>query len=337
VKLKDTIALLRSPLGRAAAAAVGIVAVGLLLAYIGPAAVLHTLQEGAAYLPIVVVLEGGILACTMLALRSLYGEDRHGLHAGILIRAGLAGYVAMSLVPAGRTVAEALRATLLSRHTSGPRAAVAALQIQGSALMANGVASLVAAVVIFRTVGTSPIGVGALTNSILALGAGLLILLGGRVSRLGHHMGRLWPRIEAFGKGFDEHFSLSQALPIRAVLWETFGRVLQVVQYVVMVGAVGGTFGLRPALIAEGIHLTATTAGDLIPAQLGATEANFALCAHTLALPVASAVAIALMAHLVQLFWVLAGVLTLSLWPGAKQIVPNPVPLRDNPEAREAS
>jgi Lysylphosphatidylglycerol synthase TM region len=333
VKLKETIALLRSPLGRAAAAAVGVVAVGLLLAYIGPAQVLRTIQEGAAYLPIVMVLEACVLACTMLALRSLYGEDRHGLHTGILTRAGLAGYVAMSLVPAGRTVAEALRATILSRHSSGPKAAVAALQIQGSALMANGVASLIATVAIFRTVGPGPLGIGAMTNSVLALGAGLLILLGGRVSRLGHHMGRLWPRIETFGRGFDEHFSLSEALPVRAVLWEFLGRMFQILQYVVMVGAVGGVFSLRPALIAEGIHLTATTAGDLIPAQLGATEANFALCAHTLNLPVASAVAIALMAHLVQLFWVLAAVLILSLWPGSRDLMPTSLPLQDHPEA----
>jgi len=333
VTLKGTIALVRSPLGRAVAGAIGVAAVGFLLWYIGLAAVLQTLREGAAYLPIVVVLEGGILACTMLALRSLYGEDRHGLGVWTLTRAGLAGYVAMSLVPAGRTVAEALRATILSRHSSGPRAAVAALQIQGSALLANGIASLCAAVAIFRAVGASPIGIGALTNAAIATGAGLLILLGGRVSRLGHHMGRIWPRIEAFGKGFDEHFSLSEPLPVRAVLWEFLGRVLQVLQYVTMVGAVGGVTGLRPALIAEGIHLTATTAGDLIPAQLGATEANFALCAHTLGLPVANAVAIALMAHLVQLFWVLAGVVTLSIWPASKAMVPTSVPLRDNPEA----
>jgi hypothetical protein len=333
VTIKDTIALLRSPLGRAALGAIGVTAVGVLLAYIGIAEVLHTLREGAVYLPIVAVLEGAVLACTMFGLRTLYGEDRHGLHAGILTRAGLAGYVAMSMVPAGRTVAEALRATLLSRHSSGPRAAVAALQIQGSALLANGIASLIATVVIFRAVGTSPLAVAALTNSALALGAGFLILLGGRVSRLGHHMGRIWPRIEAFGRGFDEHFSLSEPLPVRAVLWEFLGRVLQVFQYVIMVRAVGGALGLRPALIAEGIHLTAVTAGDLIPAQLGATEANFALCAHTLALPVASAVAIALMAHLVQLFWVLTGVVTLSVWPASKQVGPSPVPLQDNPEA----
>lgn len=333
--LKEAIAVVRSPLGRATAAALGVTAVALLLWYIGLEAVLRTLREGAGFLPLVVVLEGGILACTMLALRSLYGS--HGIHlkAGMLTRAGLAGYVAMSLVPAGRTVAEALRATILSRYSGGPRAAVAALQIQGSALLANGLASLVAAAAIFHAAGPSPLGIATVTNGALALLAGMVLLLGGRVTRLGHHMGRLWPRIQAFGRGFDEHLMLAEAFPVRAVAWEGIGRVLQVVQYVIMIAAVGGIPGLRNGLIAEGIHLTAVTAGDLIPAQIGATEANFALCAHALALAVPAAVVIALMAHLVQLFWVLAGVLFLAVSPlrSSQPVVATPVPLQNNPES----
>jgi hypothetical protein len=318
VKVKDAIALLRSPLGRLVAATVGVVGVSLLLRHVGPAAVLHTIQSGAGYLPLALALEGGILTCTLLALRELYGPDRHHLTPGILARAGLLGYVAMSLVPAGRTVAEALRATILSRNTSGPRAAVAALQLQGCALLANAAASTCDAVVTFMSLGATPGGAAIGVNALLTLLAGLLILLGSRASRMGHHMGRLWPKIQAFGKGFDEHMSLSEALPIRSILWECGGRLLQATQYAILLRAVGGVFSLRGGFIAQGIHLVATTAGDLIPAQLGATEANFALFARTLSLPASGGVAIALMAHLVQLFWVLVGILAWTLWPASK-------------------
>jgi hypothetical protein len=56
--------------------------------------------------------------------------------------------------------------------------------------------------------------------------------------------------------------------------------------------------------------MVATSAGDLIPGQLGVTDAAFALAAPALQLSLASAVAVALLSHGVQLAWCAAGALT---------------------------
>jgi hypothetical protein len=67
--------------------------------------------------------------------------------------------------------------------------------------------------------------------------------------------------------------------------------------------------------VTEGVHLVGAAVGDLMPSQLGTTEANFTLAAAALALPAASAVSIALLAHLAQILWVLVGAVVPVVWP----------------------
>ena len=82
---------------------------------------------------------------------------------------------------------------------------------------------------------------------------------------------------------------------------------MQVLQSGVLVVAVGGMFGLLPALCSEALHLVGAAVGDLIPAQLGATEINYQLSAGALSLRPVDALSIALLAHLSQLVWVTIG------------------------------
>ena len=57
------------------------------------------------------------------------------------------------------------------------------------------------------------------------------------------------------------------------------------------------------ALLAEGIQVLGAAAGDLVPAQLGATEGAFALCAPSLQLTQASALSMAVVVHGTQLLF----------------------------------
>ncbi|MHB8417274.1 MAG: lysylphosphatidylglycerol synthase domain-containing protein [Myxococcales bacterium] len=301
------LAFLRRPWGRAAAAAVGVGFVSAVLWRLGPERVLAALARSAPVFPICLALEGAMLACSLLGLRTLYGRDRSRLSAGTLAYAGLLGYVTMLLVPAGRAFAEVARATVLSRRSTGARAAHAAYQAQAACLFGNAVISAAAFAAALRLVGPRGYSWAIGANSLLAAGLGGGMLLAGRRGGLGGLLGRIVPSAQDFGASFDGLARESSDFPWGAVLWESASRGLQTIQFALMVAAVGGAFSPSSGLVAEGTHLVGAALGDLIPAQLGAAEINFAVFAHVLGIDSAGAVAVALLDHLAQLGWFLVG------------------------------
>ena len=303
-------AALRTPAGRAIAAACAVVAVSAIVAHLGVAQVGQALRTSASRFPLVLLLEVCILSCTMMALRSLYGAEAGKVPASQLLRAGLVGYAVMGLLPAGRAVAEVSRAAMLSRFV-GPRlAAAAALRMQGVALLANAATSVLCAAALLSALGPSSLLTLAIAGNFVvtaALGSAAL-LLGGN-ARVARWIGR-----QVAPDQLDDA-QASRGLPLSAIGWEFTGRMVQVAQNAVLVVAVGGALGLTPALGSEAVHLVGVAVGELVPAQLGFTEANYTLSAAALGLPAASAVAIALLAHLAQLCWVVVGSIVAALWP----------------------
>jgi len=311
--LSRLISAARSPLGRLVTGALGLTAVALIVRGIGFQAIAQSIAGAARLFPLVLALEGARLACTILALRALYACPVPG---GPLVRAGLIGYAVMGLVPAGRAVAEVARAALLARYVGAGRAAVAAVRIQVASLLANAFISIPAAAAAWLSiVAGAPtwLALAIAGNFVLTLAVGLVVLSVSARAGLGSWAGRVF-RAKAFGDQVESVLEREPLWPFAAIAWEILGRLLQVVQYAVLLACVGGVPTLRLSLVSVGIHLVGAAVGDLLPAQLGSTEGNFTLAASALALPVASAVAIALLAHLAQLVWVIAGSLV-SLWP----------------------
>lgn len=303
------VAAARSIPGGIFAAACGIAAVALILRGIGLTLVGQALAGAARYVPLVLLLEAAIVVCSLRALRSLYGTAAAAVPPWQLVRAGLIGYAVAGLVPAGRAFGEATRASLLARWVGAARASAAAARLQAVALIANGLISIPAAVAATCAVGWSwlPLAIAINAGVTLALGTALLCLA--RRSRVGAWLARRFRRAHLFGVELDACLAREPALPARAIAWELAGRTVQVVQQLVLLACVGGALGLRAALCAEGIHLVGAAVGDLVPAQLGATEGNFTLAAGALGLSAASAVSIALLAHVAQLAWVAVGAL----------------------------
>ena len=255
----------------------------------------------------------------MSALRSLYGEDRHKIPFKVWVRAGLVGYAVMGLVPAGRTVAESTRAALLAKYTSGVEATVAAARMQAVVLLGNAAISLFAAWAIFYVMGFSlPLWL-ILANLAVTFVLGLGILLVGKNSRIGAWIGGKIHAVRGSGSEFDKNFSEKNLIPLRALAFEFLGRVIQVIQNGIMVFAVGGKLGVIPALGSEAIHLVGAAVGDLFPAQLGFTEANYQLSARALSLAPADALSIALLAHLTQIFWIAVGLGVTAFWSAGRQ------------------
>jgi len=292
----------------------GAAAVALILRGLGWPAVQARLSEAAGYLPIVLALDGIVLACSMLALRSLYGAAGRDVPVSQLVRAGLVGFAVNGLLPAGRAVAEVTRASLLSRWVGSGTAAAAAARMQAVVLVAHGTMSVAATIAAVVAVGWTwlPLAIG--LQAILTLAIGVFLLAMATRVHIGAWLGRRVSRARVFGSELDAALANSPAIPTGAIAWELAGRCVEVVQKAVLVVCVGGALGVMPALCVEGIHLVGAAVGDLVPAQLGVQEGNFTLAAYALGLPAGGPVAIALLAHVSQLAWVLVGSLVPLIW-----------------------
>jgi uncharacterized membrane protein YbhN (UPF0104 family) len=308
------LSIARSPLGRVTLALVGLGAIAVLVLHSHPEQVWNAIVRARWALLWVVLLEGVSVAGSVAALGAMYRDAGAQIPLPLLVRTGLIGYAVAGLVPAGRAASEATRAALLSGHAGQGRAAAAALRLQGVALLANSVLSFTSALGTLALVGPGLLALLIAANGLLSvtLGGGALILE--RRGRLGVMVGRWLPGLRSFGRELDEHLG-EAPFPGKSLGFELLSRAAQVAQNGILVAAVGGAIGLAPALCAEGIHLLGATVGDLIPQQLGATDANFTLSASALGLPPGDAMAIALLAHLSQLVWVAAGALVPLLWP----------------------
>jgi uncharacterized membrane protein YbhN (UPF0104 family) len=246
------------------------------------------------------------------------------------IRASAAAYAMMILLPAGRIAGEVARATLVARHVGGARAATASTILQATYMFANGALSAATCVVLAPSDGLrSPLVALLVGNAVLmsAACAGLLaVLRHGRVGPWLEKIGRLMPAVSSTPPLEPGGY---RRIPWRQALACTASRFVQVAQYGLVVVSVGGAATVRAAFVAHGIHLVGTTAGDLVPNQLGVVDGVYRAFAGTLGFAdaPARAVSIAFIVHIAQLACAAACILTATLMREAQPV---------NVEARRA-
>ncbi len=96
-------------------------------------------------------------------------------------------------------------------------------------------------------------------------------------------------------------------MPVSAFAATFAGRLLQLLEIGVLFFGVSGHVTIPTALAAEGIHMVGGSLGDLIPNQLGATDAAFTLASQRLGIAAGGGLAIALLAHATQAAWAVIG------------------------------
>jgi hypothetical protein len=297
-----------SRIGRLVLLVVGIGAIVALVSEAGPDATLHTLTDAAVFLPFVLFFEALWISMDVLALRLLLGERARDVPRAAWLRSAIMAYGVMILLPAGRAGGEVIRASILAPHVGGPRAAAIATRLQGATLFANTLISIPCwiAVAVALDAG-QPLAWLLVVNGVATAILGTLIVFASRFSRVGGFLGRRIRALATHGESFDEALrdETSWARPILAT---TLGRLLQSVQYGVILLSVGGTLTVSSALIAQGIHLVGAGFGDFVPNQVGITEGAYRLFAPALGLEhePARAIGIALVARICQFF--LAGI-----------------------------
>ncbi len=262
---------------RVALAIAGLGVVAYLVEEAGPARVAHVLMQAWFWLPLVVLLEGVQAFGDFVGLRLILRERSEEIPARTWVRSGSLAYAMMVLLPAGRAAGEVTRATLFSGHIGAPRAATASTLLQAAYLSANGVLSLAACFVVASSFG------GRSLLAVLLAGNALVqaLICTGLILTLRHpHIGR-WldqMRLRIFRHARPSPPIEPEArrrLPWAAAGTCVLSRSVQLLQYGVVLGAVGGVTGVRNAFVAHGIHLVGATIGDFVPNQLGVVDSAY--------------------------------------------------------------
>jgi hypothetical protein len=306
--------VLRGRISRIVLAFVGLGLITLIIHRTGTVTLWAALTRASIYFPVVIALELAVVLCELRSLRILYGKAGERVPRGRLFRAGLVGYAVAGLMPIGRAVGEAAKARLLSPYVGGPVATATAIRFEGVLLTANASVSVLSGIAALLLEGSRVLtGVIAINAAVTAT-LGLTLLYGGRNSRIGAWMGRRFPTTGAFGSQVDARMRERWPGSSAAIGWAIGGRAIQATQLGVLLVVLGGGTTVMRCLAAEGVNLVAGAAGDFIPSQVGAIEASFAGFAPVLSLSLGDAVAIPLLVHLAQMFWIAIGSLLPLIW-----------------------
>jgi hypothetical protein len=180
----------------------------------------------------------------------------------------------MILVPAGRAAGEVARAALLSRTLGAARAATTSTQLQAAYLSANGLLSLLELGFVAAFFGAGSTLALLLAGNVVfqaLISAGLLaILWDARIGRGLDGLRRRFVPGAVAAPPMDP--AIRRKLPLKAFAICSVSRSMQLLQYAIVLHAVGGAFSARGAVITHGIHLVGATLGDLVPNQLGVVD-----------------------------------------------------------------
>ncbi|MDI1450742.1 lysylphosphatidylglycerol synthase domain-containing protein [Polyangium sp. 6x1] len=311
---------------RLAFAALGIGVVASLVRQVGAGTLYLILRGAAPWLPLVVALEAARVGADALATYAAYGPTASKLlPVRVLARASLVARAVSSIAPAGRTAAEATKAALLAPWAGAAAATAAAATGQAMTLVSGGIVSVPCAAAAYVISGASPITMALVVHAALLVAVGTGIRVAMRAPWLGALAGRLSRRA---GERLDAvkaracETSLLPPGPIAAML---LGRAIQVAQYAILARAVGAATGVSRALVAEGASMVALALGAFVPAQVGVSEGAFAWSADVIGATLPQALAIALLAHALEAFFVAVGAVVPLVWRA-------PAPPNERPE-----
>lgn len=324
---------------RIAFAVAGVGAVALLVRDTGAHELAAILVPAARWIPLILALEVIRIALDGVATWLALGRRAQGLPVLLLTRAQIIGAAVGSLAPAGRAAAEATKAALIAPWTGGAAATAAAATVQAATLLAVALISIPCAWAAWVVTGPSLITVSLVVHAavLLVLGAGMRLAM--RAPRLGRFIER---RAGRFARGAASFQDAARETPVlapgpTAVLF--VGRVLQVAQYAALAYAAGIDVTAVQALVSQGLNLISLSVGALVPGQVGVSEGAFVLSANAIGATEAKAMAIALLAHVLQVAVIPLGALTPVLWKVRRPEpdAPREIPEIADVEARRAS
>ncbi len=310
-------------IARVVFALAGVAAVVLLVRQVGLRALGALLVHALPWMPLLLVLEAGRIISETYGTRATFGGDADRLDVMSWFRMHLVANAALVVLPAGRAICEGIKIASLSRAYGAPRAAGFVTVQHSMTMLALALISIPCAIASYAITGASLITYAILAHlALCALGAFALQVAARRA---------VVPKIAA--KWFvhspgavtiyrDTVRSLPWIAP-RTLAGKVGNRVLQAMQFGIVLHAVGTETSSARAFLANGVNLVGSALGEFMPAQVGAIDGSFALAAKALVISVAMAMAVANLARIVQLVWSAVGALVPVIARGDR-------PARDN-------
>lgn len=287
---------------RAALAAIGIVAIAALVQEAGASEVLEAVTAARTAVALAFVLEGSRIVFEALATRALLREHAARVPRGTFVRAHLASYAIATVMPAGRAAAEAAKAATFAPHVGADRAAAVAVRLQSLHLLTGALLAVPCAIAAVLSTGGSGLAVALAVQAALLAIAGVAILSISRSRWVAAQLGRM-RRLAAPVARFRAAAETLPRIVGSGFAFLVMSRVAQVVAVVVLARAAGLGDSLAHGLAAFGLQSAATSAGDLVPGQVGVTEGAFRWASELFGATAAKAVTVALLVHAVQLAW----------------------------------
>jgi hypothetical protein len=282
---------------------------------LGTAAMLAALMLLAPYVPLLLALEGVRIAVDALTTHQLYRAASAHAPFPVVLKAQLLSYPANLLLPAGRVTAEVIKAGALHRWVGLERTVAAAVMSQSLVLLATALVTLPCIVAAFASWGASALTYAITLQAVTGVGGAALVAIGARRRVVGKGLKRLSAALGAVTERAQDELRTIGWLPARPLAAALANRLLLAAETGLAAIALGLGGGVRPLLVI-GMQFVGAAAGDVVPAQMGATEGALALAAESLGADMANLVAIALSLHAVQLTWAVIGaVLALASKP----------------------
>lgn len=268
----------------------------------GPTLLLASLAQVSASLPYVLALEAARTLAELWSMYALLGRHTAALPASRLLRAQLLCSGLSHIMPAGRALGESARAAMLGAVLPMPVAAAIGALGQVLTLVVNGSVGLAGGALAWR-LGHVRFAGACFVYGTALLTAGFALLVGLRSRTLAAALSR--SRLTA--PWSEPVLQAGQAVAVgaaglgRAFAAQALGRVMQCAQLALLALALGHHHAWADAPILQAIYMLGAAAGDLIPAQLGALDAAFALAQPLLNMQPSAALALGLAMHAVQL------------------------------------
>lgn len=264
----------------------------------------EALAEGAEvvlpWLPVLLALELARTFAELLSTFVVLGEDRPLVTMRRLVLSQFVSSVLNTVMPAGRASGEGVKAALLAPSLGLGRALAVGAAGQAIALLANA-AFAIAGALFGLSLANRPVVLTALAvYAFVTTSGALFMVIAARTGSAGRWIVR-WPRVQASLQHFDKIVRRGPAVLLAAVAAQALARVLQALQLALLLGLCGGLVTWASVAFAQALQLVGAAAGDLVPAQVGATDGAFVLAARGLGLSSSKALVVSLALHAVQL------------------------------------
>lgn len=287
---------------------------GWLLLRFESGAMWQSLRAIASVVPLLLALEVGRACCELVATRALLGPDFARLPVLRFVRGQLLALCLDVVLPAGRAAAESSKALMYSRALGWPLAAAVGTALQLAVLSANALWVLVAYALSAGSELPAAVRTGLVTyaagTSALVIGVALFAAAPG-VRALCQRV----PLLHAVLSRFTDILASARTRLLVAMAAQLSSRVLQALQLWAAARALGASPSAAQAVLTQAVYLVGAALGELVPAQLGTTDAAFVVAAPALGLTALAAFSATLALHAVQLMFALvAGLLSLLVY-----------------------